>query len=133
MQEKLPYDAVVPAPPPTPTPTTEARTERSRRTRAALLDAVVALIREGDHQPSAEAIAERAGVAPRSGLPHFESLEALNAAVVERATAATIALLQPIDPRQPLARRVTEVCEQRALVNREIGPLRRAALGRLGS
>jgi TetR/AcrR family transcriptional regulator, regulator of autoinduction and epiphytic fitness len=105
----------------------DGRASRSQRTRTAVIDALHALIVEGDPKPGADRIAERAGVSSRTVFAHFTSLEDLFRATAERATASVVALLTPIDPDGPLATRVDSLCMQRARVNEEIGPLRRAA------
>src|SRR5688572_23169945 len=103
------------------------RSPRAERSRSSLLDALEALVREGDPAPSAKAIAARAGLSTRSLFAHFPSLEELHRAMVERVTVQVIGLLRPVDPTAPLAARVVDVCEQRARVNEAIGPVRRAA------
>ena len=103
------------------------RPSRSRRTRDAVIDALLALLREGDPQPGARQVADRAGVSTRTVFAHFASLEDLYRACVERAVAMVIALLTPIDPDRPVAERIDALCVQRARVNEELGPIRRAA------
>jgi TetR/AcrR family transcriptional regulator of autoinduction and epiphytic fitness len=105
----------------------EGRSARSQRTRDAVIDALLALIGEGDPQPGARRVAERAGVSTRTVFAHFATLEDLYRASVERATALVLSLLTPIDPVRPLAERIDSLCAQRARVNEEIGPVRRAA------
>jgi AcrR family transcriptional regulator len=109
------------------------RSGRAERTRTALLDAVEALVREGDHAPAAATVAARAGVSVRSVYAHFSSLEDLHEAMTERVTAQVVALLRPIDPEAPLLARIADLCEQRAGVNEAIGPIRRAAAVRRAS
>jgi AcrR family transcriptional regulator len=105
----------------------DGRAARSRRTREAVIDALHALIAEGDPKPNAARIAERAGVSSRTIFAHFATLEDLYRATAERATALVISLLTPIEPTDPLDERIDSLCAQRARVNEEIGPLRRAA------
>ena len=57
----------------------DGRTARAARNRQAVLDAVLALTEEGDLQPTARAVAERAGVATRSVFHHFTDLESMYA------------------------------------------------------
>jgi AcrR family transcriptional regulator len=110
-----------------PEPVRDGRTTRSARTRAAVIDALQALIAAGDPKPNAQRIAERAGVSTRTVFAHFASLDDLYRAAVERATALVLALLSPIDPGRPLDDRIEDLTDQRARVAEEIGPLRRAA------
>ena len=53
------------------------RTARAERTRIAIADALLSLIDEGDLQPTATRIAERAGISLRLIYHHFGDLEAL--------------------------------------------------------
>jgi TetR/AcrR family transcriptional regulator, regulator of autoinduction and epiphytic fitness len=105
----------------------ETVSARSQRTSEAVVDALMALIREGDPKPGARQVADRAGVSTRTVFAHFATLEDLYRAAVERATAMVLSLLTPIDPGRPLAERIDSLCRQRAQVNEEIGPIRRAA------
>jgi TetR/AcrR family transcriptional regulator, regulator of autoinduction and epiphytic fitness len=114
-------------------PPVDGRTARSQRTRDAVVDALQALIEEGDPSPSARRIAERAGVSTRSIFAHFSSLEDLHRAMAERAAALVITMLTRIDPDQPLAARIESLCAQRGRVNEEVGALRRAAARREAS
>ena len=55
----------------------DGRSLRRARNRAAVVDALVSLIREGDLQPSAVEIADRAGVSHRSIFRYFDDLDDL--------------------------------------------------------
>lgn len=110
-----------------PTPPTDGRTARAQRTRRSVVEALEALLTEGVVAPSAAQIARRANVSTRSIYGHFSSLEDLFGAVAERTTQRTLSLLRPIDPDAGLDERIDEICAQRAQVNEEIGPIRRAA------
>jgi TetR/AcrR family transcriptional regulator of autoinduction and epiphytic fitness len=61
----------------------DGRRERTKRTRAAIVEALTALLDEGRIEPTAAEIAERAGVAVRSIAQHFASREELLLAVSE--------------------------------------------------
>lgn len=67
------------------------RAESTAATRRAILDAAIALFREG-HQPDAplERVAERAGCSSRSVIRHFGSKERLVEAAIEDAMAAAV-------------------------------------------
>jgi AcrR family transcriptional regulator len=106
---------------------TDGRLARTRRTRAAIVDALIALIREGEQDPSAAQIAERAGISKRSVFVHYDSLEDLHRDVAERGAELVLDLLWVIDPGLPLDERIDAISEQRALVHEAIGPLRRVA------
>jgi AcrR family transcriptional regulator len=103
---------------------------RARRTRSAIVDALVELLREGTSSPSASEIAARAGVSKRSIFVHYATLDDLHRDVAARATDMVLELLWVIDPRLPLEERIEAICRQRAEVHESIGPLRRAAAAR---
>ncbi len=55
----------------------DGRLNRSTRTRAAIVDAMVALIGEGNISPTSEEVAERAQVGLRTVFRHYEDMETL--------------------------------------------------------
>jgi len=55
----------------------DGRLNRSTRTRAAIVQAMVALIAEGNRSPTSEEVAERAQVGLRTVFRHFEDMETL--------------------------------------------------------
>lgn len=63
---------------------TDGRRARAERSRDAVVDAILELLYEGNRQPGAADIAERAGVSLRSVFRHFDDLETLHAVAVER-------------------------------------------------
>jgi TetR/AcrR family transcriptional regulator, regulator of autoinduction and epiphytic fitness len=107
----------------------DGRTVRAERTRQALVDALLALLYEGQLRPTAEQIAERAGVSERSLFQHFADREVLYQAVAvqqyERHIGPT---LEPIDVSLPLEERIDAFVEQRARLLETVTPVRRAAL-----
>ncbi|QEC47177.1 TetR/AcrR family transcriptional regulator [Baekduia soli] len=106
----------------------DGRAARSQRSRLAIVDALIALLQEGNVQPKIEDIAARAGVASRTVFGHYPDGEALFAAVGERQARSLEALLTPIAPGGPLAERAAAVALQRATLYEAIAPVRRAAL-----
>jgi AcrR family transcriptional regulator len=111
----------------TPAPVTDGRSARSQRTRQAVVDALLALIREGDPRPTARQIAERANISLRSVYVHFDDLEDLFLAVAERQMAIVASMIVPIDADRPLSDRIDAMCALRARIFEEVGPVRRAA------
>jgi AcrR family transcriptional regulator len=105
----------------------DGRTARAVRTRRAVVDAFLALLAEGDLRPTAERIAERAGVSLRALWTNFADLETLYAAAGQRQLERQTDLARRIDPRLPLAQRVTALCRQRAQVLEFLAPVARAA------
>jgi AcrR family transcriptional regulator len=106
----------------------DGRVARSRRTRAAIVEALVDLLEEGNPQPTVEEIAARAGVAPRTVFQHYADREALFAAVSAHREAHLQELMGAIDPDAPLAERIEQVVAQRARVYEWIAAVRRGAL-----
>jgi TetR/AcrR family transcriptional regulator of autoinduction and epiphytic fitness len=111
----------------TPAPIADGRSARSQRTRAAVVDALLALLREGDPRPTARQIAERANVSLRSVYVHFDDLEDLFLAVAERELAVVQTMIAPVPRDAPLSERVELACAMRAQIFEELAPIGRAA------
>jgi len=62
----------------------DGRVQRSERSREAIVAAVLELVGEGDPRPTAERVAERAGVGIRTVFRHYSDMESLYAAMTER-------------------------------------------------
>src|SRR4051812_7551935 len=105
----------------------DGRTARAERTRAAIVEAHLALIGEGDLRPTGERIAERAGVSLRTLWTNFKDMETLFAATGQRVNERLDALWQPIPPELPLTGRITEFCDQRAEMLEVLAPSARAS------
>jgi AcrR family transcriptional regulator len=105
----------------------DGRTLRAERTRAAIVDAHLALIGEGDLRPTGERIAERAGVSLRALWTNFKDMETLFEASGARLLAEYDAAWRPVPPAQPLSRRVEAYCRQRARLLQLIAPSARAS------
>src|SRR6185436_20772068 len=94
----------------------DGRAARAERTRAAIVEAHLALINEGDLKPTGERIAERAGVSLRALWANFKDMEALFAASGQRTLERQDAEHKPVSTDLPLPRRVEEFCRQRARI-----------------
>ncbi|NUT33469.1 MAG: TetR family transcriptional regulator [Hamadaea sp.] len=105
----------------------DGRTARAERTRAAIVDAHLALIGEGDLRPTGERIAERAGISLRALWTNFKDMEALFAASGVLLAQRMAETFQPVDPALPLPQRVEEFCLQRADQLERLAPCARAA------
>jgi TetR/AcrR family transcriptional regulator of autoinduction and epiphytic fitness len=105
----------------------DGRTARSERTRKAIVDAHLQLIREGDLRPTADRIAKQAGVSLRALWSHFADMEALFAASGRRVLELRDAAHRPIPAHLPLADRVQQYCKQRARLLEQIAPAAKAA------
>ncbi len=61
---------------------TDGRIARGERTRRKVAEALISLLEEGDTQPTAKLIAQRADVSLRLVFHHFEDMDALYRAVM---------------------------------------------------
>ena len=105
----------------------DGRTLRARRTRTAVVDALLALVVEGDLRPTGPRIAERAGVSLRSVFQHFDDLEALFAVATERQTERIFSLITPLPGDGPRAERLDAFLDERVRVLDAITPVRLSA------
>jgi AcrR family transcriptional regulator len=105
----------------------DGRTRRALRTRAAIVDATIALVEQGDLRPTAPRVAEAAKVSVRSIFQHFDDLETLHAAVAERLVERVALLVVQVPAEEPFDERVPRFVHQRALLLEAVSPIRRAA------
>ncbi|MET8258289.1 TetR/AcrR family transcriptional regulator [Micromonospora sp. NPDC005205] len=105
----------------------DGRTARAERTRAAIVEAHLALISEGDLRPTGERISERAGISLRTLWTNFKDMETLFEASGAEVLRQQDAAYRPISPGLPLAKRVDAYCRQRARLLQLIAPSARAA------
>jgi AcrR family transcriptional regulator len=101
---------------------------RSERSRAAVVEALLDLLEEGDLRPTAARVAERAGVSLRTVFLHFRDLEALFAAAADRQLARLAHLAPRLQSTGPLTARLARFVKQRAELLETIAPVRRASL-----
>lgn len=105
----------------------DGRLARSVRTRAAVIDALLALYEEGDLSPTAVRVAERAGVALRTVYGHFADMESLYAEAGDRELTRLLERSSPVDPALPYDERVRRFAANRAAVLEWLLPIMRAA------
>jgi AcrR family transcriptional regulator len=105
----------------------DGRSARAHRTRQAIVDAAVALLGAGDLKPTADRIADRAGVSVRALWLHFPDMEALFAATAAEVLARQDRRFRPVDPGLDLATRVERFCHQRATLLDAVAPFARAS------
>lgn len=105
----------------------DGRTARSRRTRTAVVDALLALQEDGVLTPTAQQVAERAGVALRTVFGHFSDMETLWVEAGRRELAALGALADDVPADLPLAARIERFAASRARVLEKLLPVMRAA------
>lgn len=106
----------------------DGRRARSERTRTAIVDALLALLDEGDVRPSAERIAERAGVSRRALFNHFRDVEDLLATAAQRQVERLLPTLRPLPVDGTLAERAAGVANLMGALHERVAPVRRAAL-----
>ena len=106
----------------------DGRIARGARARAAIVDALLALIEAGELRPSAARIAERAGVSLRSVFQHFKDVESLFAAMADRQRERLSPLLDSVPDDGPLEGRLDAFVAARTRLLESIAPVRRAAL-----
>jgi len=104
----------------------DGRQVRTLRSRRAICDACLDLVQEGVLQPSADQIADRAGLSRRSIFYHFSDLGALYDAVVEAGMQRCAPLREEIPRSAPLAVRVARLAAARARFLEATTPFRRA-------
>jgi AcrR family transcriptional regulator len=110
--------------------TTEVDGRRARReqNRAAVLDALAGLYREGVYAPGTAEIAERAGLSPRSLFRYFDDVDDLNRAAIDQQLASARPLLAvDAGPDDPTGTKVEAVVDARLRLYEAIAPAARAA------
>jgi TetR/AcrR family transcriptional regulator of autoinduction and epiphytic fitness len=119
----------MPADTPVPSRSAEAvdgRLTRTVRSRLAICEACLDLVQEGVLQPSADQIAERAGLSRRSVFNHFGDLAELYDSVVEVGMQRCAPLLKEISRDEPVARRLAQFTDARSNFLEATAPFTRA-------
>jgi AcrR family transcriptional regulator len=106
----------------------DGRLARSERSRAAVVDALLALLEEGYLRPTAAQIAERAGLSLRLIFQHFSDVDALFAAAADRQTERLRVLTAPGTVTGSLERRIADFVRRRSRLLQAIDPVRRASV-----
>lgn len=106
---------------------TDGRHRRSARSRAAIVDALLDLLREGVDQPSSTQIAERAGVTQRTLFNQFGDMQGVLEALWERQI-PRVAVLVPATPTGSHAERADGLAAGLAILLEDVSPVRWALL-----
>ena len=114
------------APAPAREPVVDGRQSRTARSRQAICDACLDLVQEGVLQPSADQVADRAGLSRRSIFHHFGDLAALYDAVVEAGMARCAPLLEEIPRSASVEERVERLAAVCARFFEATTPFRRS-------
>ena len=104
----------------------DGRVDRVMRSRLAICNACLDLVQEGVLQPSADQIADRAGLSRRSIFYHFKDLSELYDAVVEAGMQRCAPLLKAIPREIPAGERVAMLAEVRSKFFEATAPFARA-------
>lgn len=104
----------------------DGRAARTRRTREAVVDALLALLEEGDPAPTAQRVAQRAGVALRTVYVQFSDMETLWAAAGRRELARIGSLSEPVSLDLDLADRIEGFSRSRSRTLEALLPVMRA-------
>jgi AcrR family transcriptional regulator len=105
----------------------DGRTARAERTNEAVVEALLELIEDGDLQPSATRIAERAGVSLRTVFHHFEDMDSLFATAADRQIQRYATSARPVSADGPIAGRIDAFVAERGRMLESLTPVRRAA------
>jgi AcrR family transcriptional regulator len=95
-------------------PSPDGRQLRRTRNREAVVEALLDLYRDGKLHPSAEEIAARSGLSPRSVFRYFDDVDDLIRAAIARQQARVIPLIRiDAEPGAPFDEKVAALVEQR--------------------
>tara|TARA_R110000824_G_scaffold248451_1_gene437524 strand:- start:279 stop:893 length:615 start_codon:yes stop_codon:yes gene_type:complete len=105
----------------------DGRRQRSERSRTQIVDALFALIREGDMNPSAARVAERAAVGQRTVFRLFEDMDSLFGEMAEQIQAEIMPIVLAPYTATDWKDRLGEMVRRRADVYERIFPVRVSA------
>ena len=108
-------------------PPLDGRVLRGEKSRESIVGALFELVGEGVLTPTAQQVAERAGVGLRSVFRHFSDMERLFAAMDARLGAEVIPLLVEAWPGGTLRTRARGLVERRVRLFERIAPYKRSA------
>jgi len=112
-------------------PSSDGRLARGQRTRRNVAEALMELLHAGDPDPTARAVAERAGVSLRLVFHHFADIDDLYHFVATLQLRRLWAGLPQRSPRLSLERQIERFVGHRAALYEEISPVRRALVRRV--
>jgi TetR/AcrR family transcriptional regulator of autoinduction and epiphytic fitness len=105
----------------------DGRRLRREQNRAAVIDALLALFRDGTYQPSSAEIAARAGLSPRSLFRYFDDVHDLHRAAATRQILLALPLLElDASPQDPTSVKISAIVRARICLYEQIGPAARA-------
>lgn len=102
----------------------DGRVQRGARNRDRIVEAVIALVRSGSPQPSAQAVAAASGTGKRTVFRQFRDMESLFRAVDARIQAEVVPLVDRSPIVGTLPERATELVTRRARLYEHVLPFR---------
>ncbi|MCA0210240.1 MAG: TetR/AcrR family transcriptional regulator [Proteobacteria bacterium] len=105
----------------------DGRRERGRSSYKRIVEAMMALIVEGDLSPSAARVAEEAGIGLRTVFRHFDDMDALYAEITRTITERVMPTVLAPYPDQPWRANIGELVRRRVEVFETTLPFRLAA------
>lgn len=105
----------------------DGRQRRSERSREAIVQALFDLVGSGVLQPTAQQVAETAGVGIRSVFRHFADMDSLFAEMNARIQATAVPILRADPTPGSVDARVRALAERRVDFFERIGPYKRSA------
>lgn len=116
---------------PQPQPTgaesaTDGRVLRGARNKQLIVNAVYDLLRGGSLEPTAQDVAQRAGVGVRTVFRQFQDMDALALAVGDRVMRELIPILVPLIPSGQLQKDLAAIIDRRSHIFEHLAPFRRA-------
>lgn len=109
----------------------DGRARRSERSRQAIVDAMIELVNEGNLAPTAQQVADRAGVAIRTVFRHFSEMEILFAEIDGQIEPYYRGLFAGGDRSGSLQQRMQHAVKQHALAFEKIAPMVRSTQNQL--
>jgi AcrR family transcriptional regulator len=108
----------------------DGRRQRALRSREAVVEAMLDLIREHGEAPAAQAVADRAGVSLRTVFRHFDDVDNLFAAAVAHQVQRIGGLFDPLPATGSRQERIDALVLRRRELFEHVAPIRRVVRGR---
>jgi len=122
--ERLNRERTDVAPVPAAAGEADGRRQRSSRSRARIVRALIELIRAGEMTPAAARVADRAGVGLRTVFRHFEEMDTLNREISVLVEAEIRPLIERPFTGATWRHRLNELLERRAEIYERVMPLK---------
>lgn len=108
-------------------PPTDGRAQRSQKSRLRIVDAMINLVQAGVLEPTAEQVAQRAGLAMRTVFRHFADMESLYREIALRMQAHAQPFMDEPIEGATWQQTLHNLVDKRARLYEELLPMRRAA------